>query len=294
MRVYISVMFSGGIIMKRILIAVMALMMAFAVSAHADVATNLKAQMQKFMKDKKITNLSIDVKVLKQLNDPKGMYFVKMTLKEAKTGRTQDQFVFTDGKYIYPEVIKADTQMNIKDELLYSATPSVKLDMSKATFMEGNKKSKNIIVKVSDFQCPYCRRAYQAIHEIMKQSGKDAAVYMIQLPLAIHPKANVYARIFEAGLLVGKNFGADLYNTDQKTDALNDAKTINLFAAKTGNPTKFKQLVNSKAIKAKVAAQSAYASKTLGITGTPVIYFNGKPVSGFNVDMYLLAVKGLK
>lgn len=280
--------------MKRILIAVMSIMMAFAVSAHADVATSLKAGMQKFMKDKKITNLSIDVKVLKQLNDPKGLYFVKMTLKEAKSGRTQDQFVFTDGKYIYPEVIKADTQMNIKDEILYNATPSVKLDMSKATFMEGNKNSKNIIVKVSDFQCPYCRRAYQAIHEIMKQSGKDAAVYMIQLPLAIHPKAVIYAKIFEAGLLVGKNFGAELYNTDQKTDALSDAKLTALFAAKTKNPTKFKQLVASKEIAAKVNAEAAYASKTLGITGTPVIYFNGKPVAGFNIDMYLLAIKGLK
>lgn len=280
--------------MKRITLLLTVLFTLFCFNAFAgDAASDLQASMAKFFKDKNMTNLSVKVEVLKKLDNPKGMFFVKMILKDAKSGRTQEQFVFTDGNYIVPEIIDAASQTNIKDRLIYDNTPKTNLDVSKLTFMEGNKNSKNVIVKVSDFQCPYCRKAYAAVHEILGREKVDAAVYMMHLPLSFHPKAMLYAKIFEAGLQMGKNFGGELYSTNEAFDKKADDQIIEAFAQKSGNPAKFKSLVTSKSIADRIEAQTKIAA-SLGITGTPQIYFNGKPVAGYNPDMYYTAIKDMK
>lgn len=280
--------------MKRITTLLIVLFSFFSVNAFAaDAAGDLQGAMAKFFKNKNMTNLSVKVEIVKKLDNPKGIFFVKMILKDAKSGRTQEQFVFTDGNYIFPEIIDAETQQNIKDKLIYENTPKTNLDVSKLTFMEGNKNSKNIIVKVSDFQCPYCRKAYGAVHEILAHEKVDAAVYMMHLPLSFHPKAMLYAKIFEAGLQMGKNFGAELYSTTEAFDKKPDDQIIEVFAQKSGNPAKFKTAVSSKAVAARIDAQTKIAA-SLGITGTPQIYFNGKPVAGFNPEMYILAIKDMK
>jgi len=279
--------------MKRIITAVLALMMMFSFSAFADVRSDLESAMTKFFKEKNMTNLSIKINIIKKLDDPAGLYFAKMTLTDSQAGRSQEQYLFTDGKYIYPEIVRADTQQNIKDKLIYEVTPVTKLDLSRLTFMEGNKNSKNVIVKVSDFQCPYCRKAYNAVHEILKHEKVDAAVYMMHLPLSFHPKAMLYAKVFEAGLAMGKNFGAELYSTTAETDKKTDAEIIGMFAVKSGNASKFKSLVSSKSIQDKIDAQAKLAG-SLGITGTPQIFFNGKAVSGYNPEMYIMAIHGMK
>ena len=49
---------------------------------------------------------------------------------------------------------------------------------------------KVIIVEFSDFQCPYCIRAYPVVEQILSQYKNDVALYFKQFPLTqIHPFA---------------------------------------------------------------------------------------------------------
>ncbi|TCK60522.1 DsbA family protein [Seleniivibrio woodruffii] len=280
--------------MKRITAVLTVLLLALSLNAFAaDIKNDLESNMKNFFRSQKLTNLVPTVTVVKKLNEPAGLYFIKISITDTKNKRSQEQYMFTDGKYIIPEIVSSANNVSIKDSLVYEATPKTNIDLSKATLFDGKKGAKNTIVVVSDFQCPYCRKAHEILKGMLAQSKTDAAVYMISLPLAIHPKAVVYAKVFEAGLAVGKDFSDDLYATDQATDSKTDAQIIDMFAAKSGNPAKFKSVANSKEVAAKIDAQAKYAA-SLGITGTPHIFFNGKGVGGFNPDMYGMAIKDMK
>ena len=280
--------------MKRITAVLTVLLLALSLNAFAaDIKNDLESNMKNFFKSQKLTNLVPTVTVVKKLNEPAGLYFIKISITDTKNKRSQEQYMFTDGKYIIPEIVSSANNVSIKDSLVYEATPKTNIDLSKATLFDGKKGAKNTIVVVSDFQCPYCRKAHEILKGMLAQSKADAAVYMISLPLAIHPKAVVYAKVFEAGLAVGKDFSDELYATEQSTDSKTDAQIIDMFAAKSGNPAKFKSVANSKEVAAKIDAQAKYAA-SLGITGTPHIFFNGKGVGGFNPDMYGMAIKDMK
>jgi protein-disulfide isomerase len=280
--------------MKRITAVVTVLLLALSFNVFAaDVKTDLENSMKNFFKSQKLTTLVPTVTVVKKLDKPAGLYFIKISITDTKSKRTQEQYMFTDGDYIIPEIVSAANNVSIKDKLVYDATPKTNIDLSKVTLFEGKKGAKNTIVVVSDFQCPYCRKAHEILKGMLAQSKADVAVYMMALPLAIHPKATIYSKVFEAGLALGKDFSDELYATDQATDSKTDAQIVDMFAAKSGNASKFKSLVNSKEIAAKVDAQAKYAS-SLGITGTPHIYFNGKGVGGFNPDMYEMAIRDMK
>jgi protein-disulfide isomerase len=280
--------------MKRITAVMTVLLLALSFNVFAaDVKTNLENSMKNFFKSQKLTTLVPTVTVVKKMDKPAGLYFIKISITDTKSKRSQEQYMFSDGEFIIPEIVSAANNVSIKDKLVYDATPKSNIDLSKVTLFEGKKGAKNTIVVVSDFQCPYCRKAHAVLRGMLAQAKPDVAVYMMALPLAIHPKAPIYSKIFEAGLALGKDFSDELYSTDQATDSKTDAQIVDMFAAKSGNPAKFKSLVNSKEIAAKIDAQAKYAA-SFGITGTPHIFFNGKAVGGFNPDMYEMAIRDMK
>ena len=130
----------------------------------------------------------------------------------------------------------------------------------------------------------------------------------------MHPSAEVMAQIFEAGMLMGKNFKNELFGADYLSALENKAKEmkeqgvklnqelvdnlikefnqsiIDEYAAKTDDPAKFKELVNSDEVKSKITATKNLAS-SLNIDSTPVFYINGKAVSGFNEGLIEKAIE---
>ena len=71
--------------------------------------------------------------------------------------------------------------------------------------MKGPKDAKVTIVEYSDFQCPYCSRAFPTIEQVMKDyNGKVRLVYK-HLPLiSIHPHAQKAAEAAECAKAQGK------------------------------------------------------------------------------------------
>jgi len=270
--------------------------MAVMISSQAlakDIGKDVEEGMKQFFAKSKLNHLDVKIDVLKRLKEPKGLSFIRLTLTDKRNGRSQIQYAFSDGKYLMPEIISIGTNSSLKDKLEFEAAEKTDIDLSKLTLMEGRKNAKHVIVKVSDFQCPYCKRAYAYLHQEISKRKLDAAVYMMHLPLDFHKKAMLYATIFEVGKSMGISLGMELYATDQKMDAKTDEEIIEIFAKKSGNPAKFKSMMKNPSIKGIINAQKKMAGE-LGITGTPHIFFDGKPVGGFKQNLYNLALDSFK
>lgn len=282
--------------MKKSILAVLLLISVAACGAQketakpeADVSAVMKENLGKFFASKNMNDVTYEVEVIEPVEGVEALKFVKLTFKDAE--RSQEQYVFTDGTYIIPDITEVATGAGIKDKLVFKNTPPADIDLSKLTLAYGNKDAKNYIVEVSDFQCPYCRRAHEYLKE--KLAGKDVAIYFMHFPLAFHPKAQLYAKVFEAGAAQNANFYDELYSTAPDFDAKSDEEIIDYFAAKTADAAAFKALVNDEATAAKVAEQMQ-AAQAMGISGTPALYFNGKLIGGFKPPMFDLAIDSFK
>lgn len=84
----------------------------------------------------------------------------------------------------------ADLQKYCQDPKNQPFNPVVKaVDVGNAP-VTGNTNAKVTIVEFSDFQCPYCIRAYPTTQQILKTYGNQVKFYYRQFPLTqIHPFA---------------------------------------------------------------------------------------------------------
>lgn len=250
---------------------------------------NVRAQLTK----SNLGQVQIKVSELKKLDFMPGFSFVKIDLEDPATKRKQEQFFFTDGRYLVPDIIDSEGNQGLMDSYQFEYSATTQLDVSKLSLYYGNKDAKNIIVTVSDFQCPYCKQAHAVMAQILQKEKKDVAVYFMHMPLPFHKKAVVYAKIFEAGLAMGQNFADQLYGTTPEDDKKSDEEIIAKFASLVTDAAKFRALIESPEIAAKIEENSKLAQE-LGVRGTPHIFFNGKTVNGFKPGLYEHAVKTMK
>ena len=70
---------------------------------------------------------------------------------------------------------------------------------------KGPKNAKVTIIEYSDFECPFCQRAFTTVEEVMKAYPKDVKLVYKQLPLtSIHPNAQKAAEASLCALDQGK------------------------------------------------------------------------------------------
>ena len=137
---------------------------------------------------------------------------------------------------------------------------------------------KNILIEFSDFQCPYCKQAYETVKEFMATHDQVTLVYK-HFPLSsIHPQAMAAAKASWAAGQQGQfwpyynalfsqqeNLGNQLY--------LDIANKLNL------NINQFERDRNSKKANIAIVNDMELARK-IGIQGTPLFVFNDQFFSG--------------
>lgn len=154
--------------------------------------------------------------------------------------------------------------------------------------MLGNKDAKITIVEFSDFQCPFCRSFWSGTLPQIKRdyidTGKARFVYK-HYPLDFHPGAKPAAEGTECASDQGKFW--EMHDKIFEEQAKQGQGTIQFtkqdiakWATAIGlNMNQFNQCVSSGKYTKLVNDDFAYGS-SLGVSGTPTSFINGKRIVG--------------
>ncbi len=145
----------------------------------------------------------------------------------------------------------------------------------------GPAQSNVVIVEFADFQCPYCEQMYQPFRELTAKYGNRVKFIFRNFPLTeIHDRAEATAEAARCAFQQG-NAKFWLYHDKlyQNQADLSDAALLT-YAQQIGLDVKsFTQCVQSHATAVAVQADLTDGA-SLGVTGTPTFYFNGRKVQG--------------
>ena len=148
---------------------------------------------------------------------------------------------------------------------------------------KGSPEAKVTIVEWSDFQCPYCGRVIDTLHQIERTYGADVRFVFKQNPLPMHPDAPYAAKASIAAARQGKfwEMHDKLFaaNNSRQQDALKQDK-VDQMARDIGlDMDRYKRDVEAPETAQAIRDDQAQAMK-LGANGTPHFFINGARVSG--------------
>lgn len=155
--------------------------------------------------------------------------------------------------------------------------------------MLGNPKAKITLVEFSDFQCPFCRSfwggAFQQIKKEYIDTGKVKFVYR-DFPLSFHPGAQPASEGAECADDQGKfwEFHDKIFGEQAKqgggTIQFSENDVREWASGVSGlDMNKWNECFNSNKYQQEVKKDFDDGSK-YGVSGTPTVFINGKPVVG--------------
>ncbi len=148
---------------------------------------------------------------------------------------------------------------------------------------KGSAEAKVTIVEWSDFQCPFCGRVMDTLHQIEKTYGSDVRFVFKHNPLPMHPDAPYAAKASIAAGKQGKfwQMHDKLFeaNNSRQPDALKQDKVDQMARALGLDMERYQRDVNAPETAEVIRDDQAQAAK-LGANGTPHFFINGARVSG--------------
>ncbi len=144
--------------------------------------------------------------------------------------------------------------------------------------MRGPADAKITIVEFSDFECPFCSKAEDAVNQVMEKYAGKVKLFFRHYPLSFHPNAPKAAEAAACANDQGKfwEMHKQLF-ANQK--ALTVAELKQHAAAVGLDKAKFDECLDSGKNKALVEADTK-AGSDVGVSGTPAFFINGKLISG--------------
>jgi protein-disulfide isomerase len=182
-----------------------------------------------------------------------------------------------DGKYVVfgdIEDLSVDPFKKVMEKISLKGEPG-----------KGPATAKVTIVEYSDFQCPFCSRAFTTMDtQVLKEYGDKVRFYHKQFPLSFHPWAEPAAIAAECAAQQNPEAYWKLYSfyfTNQKDinpQNVKDKAHEGLQGTKI-DVAKFDDCFDNKKSLDKVKADMAEA-QTVGVNGTPAFFINGRLISG--------------
>lgn len=147
----------------------------------------------------------------------------------------------------------------------------------------GEKTAKYTVVEFADFQCPACAATYPELKKLLAHYGDKIQLIIRNLPLAIHPHADIAARAAIAAGNQGKFFEMHDFLYERQSSwstKLDPKKTLVGYAEELKlNMDQFnKDLADPKTTD--IISTDLGDAEALGLTGTPTIYINEKRYNG--------------
>jgi len=143
---------------------------------------------------------------------------------------------------------------------------------------KGPADAKVTIVEFSDFQCPFCSRVNPTLKQIEDTYGKDVRIVFRHLPLPFHKEAKPAAEAAMAAHEQGKFW--EMHDKLFQSQRDLTRETFERYAKEIGlDMKKFTAALDSGKFRSYVDNDERYAG-TVGASGTPAFFINGKLVSG--------------
>jgi len=144
---------------------------------------------------------------------------------------------------------------------------------------KGPADAKVIVLEVSDFQCPVCKRAYEPLRALADDFPGQVRLVFKQNPLDMHRNAWNAAAASMAAARQGRfDALADLFFQNQSSL---DEASLNRFAQQAGlDMARFQKDYMDLTIRARAKAEGT-AAAGLGAAGTPSFFVNGQMQVGW-------------
>ncbi len=140
-------------------------------------------------------------------------------------------------------------------------------------------KNKVVIVEWSDFQCPYCQKAYGVIQKLFDKYGDQIELDYRHFPLDFHPAAVPAAAISECARDQGSFM--EVHNAFFAMDSrsMNEDALLRAAKSKVKDPAGLEQCYRS-GKKDELVRQDMAEGQAAGVTGTPGFLIEGRVISG--------------
>ena len=151
----------------------------------------------------------------------------------------------------------------------------------------GNAKSKVTVVEFADYKCPHCGEAAKSFKSIYKKYDKKVNFVFVDFPL----RPGLSEKLAEGAACAGEQNKYWEYHTMafEQQASTNDA-SVQGFADKVGlDKGKFKSCLSSGSGMA-IVKKGRKLGESIGVTGTPAVYVNGKKVMGYTKDLIEKAI----
>ncbi|HEY0708060.1 MAG TPA: thioredoxin domain-containing protein [Polyangia bacterium] len=157
--------------------------------------------------------------------------------------------------------------------------PGAKVDVQVgAAPVKGPKNAPVTVVLFSDFQCPFCSRALPVLKQIEDNYKGKVRIAFKHLPLPFHDKAQLAAEASMAANEQGKFW--EYHDKLFANQTALDRPSLEKYAQELGlNTGKFKTALDTGKYK-KLVEDDAKIAGTVGATGTPTFFVNGKSIVG--------------
>ncbi len=143
----------------------------------------------------------------------------------------------------------------------------------------GSRSQKTILLEFSDFQCPYCQKAYETVEEFIAKHQDEVTLVYKHFPLSsIHPQALAAAKASWAAQQQGK-FWPYYSALFEEQEDLGDELYVEIAENLDLDLEQFERDRNSRNADVAIAEDMELAVK-IGIPGTPLFVLNGQVFSG--------------
>lgn len=155
----------------------------------------------------------------------------------------------------------------------------------KVDHIKGPKNAKVTLVEYSDFECPFCKRHFEVMNQVLKQYPNDVRLIFRNYPLSFHQNAMKEAQAAECAAEIGGNDAYWKYHDKIFSETTSNGtgfaldKLVPTAKAIGLDENKFKTCLDSDKYAAKVNQQMQEGSAS-GVQGTPGTFVNGTLVEG--------------
>ena len=232
----------------------------------------------------------VDVK-LTGIQDSKLPGIKSATIQMSRGTQTQNIEILmsADSKYVvFSGADRSGSVVGVIEDVTKNpfAEVAAKVDkLIKDRPVRGPKDAKVTIVEWSDYQCPYCSRAHATVtNQVMKEyDGKVKLIYK-NFPLAFHKWAEPAGIAAECAFKQDEASFWTLYdyffdNQQQMTPENVKDKSIEALAGGKVDQAKFTACYDGKET-LDVVKKDMTDGQSVGVTGTPAFFINGRRISG--------------